>query len=139
MVKFNNRHGFSLLELLVTVTIIAVLTSIGVVSYSTVNKRSRDVKRKSDIEQLRSALEMYRSDQGQYPVDISSLVPAYIPVIPTQPNSTVDPYFYLATQNGTVYNVYCIGATLETITSGQITTCVPGTLPTVYNYGSKNP
>ena len=62
----HKRNGFSLIELMVSTTVIAILTVIGVVSYSSVNKRSRDVKRKSDIEQIRSALEMYRSDYGYY-------------------------------------------------------------------------
>ena len=61
------RRGFTLIEVLVAVTIIAILTSIGVVSYSSVNKRSRDAKRKGDVEQLRSALEMYRADNSYYP------------------------------------------------------------------------
>jgi general secretion pathway protein G len=132
-----HRRGFSLIELLVSVTIIAVLTTIAVVSYSSVNKRSRDVKRKSDIEQVRSALEMYRSDIGQYPAILDTLAPSYIPTIPKDPNDSS--YFYSPTQTNGIYNIYCIGALLETITSGQQTTCTAVTLPAQYNYGLKNP
>lgn len=60
-------NGFTLIEILVAATIIAVLTAIGVVSYTSINQRSRDAKRKSDLEQIRSALEMYRADNGHYP------------------------------------------------------------------------
>ena len=64
------KKGFTLIELLIAVSIIAILISIGVVSYGSVNKRSRDAKRKGDIEQLRSGLEMYRRIMGiiQIPV-----------------------------------------------------------------------
>jgi general secretion pathway protein G len=110
---------------------------IGVVSYSSVNKRSRDVKRKSDLEQIRSALEMYRSDQGQYPSpSLDALVSSsYMPAIPTDPNT--NSYYYQPIQNGTVYNAYCVCAKLETSTSTQSTCTV--TLPANCNYGLKNP
>lgn len=74
----HTSRGFSLVEILVTVTIIAVLTAVGVVSYSSVNKRSRDAKRKSDLEQIRSALEMYRVDTGNYPCNNTPLSPTYV-------------------------------------------------------------
>jgi len=60
-------QGFTFVELLVVVTIIAILTTIGVANYSVVNKKSRDNKRKADLEQIRAALEIYRSDVGSYP------------------------------------------------------------------------
>jgi len=61
------KGGFTLIEILVVATIVAVLSVIGVASYTSINKRSRDAKRKSDLEQVRSALEMYRVDTGHYP------------------------------------------------------------------------
>jgi len=63
------KKGFTLIELLVVSTIIIVLMSIGIVSYRGVQKKSRDAKRKSDLEQVRAALEMYRSDSddNSYP------------------------------------------------------------------------
>lgn len=137
------RKGFTLIELLVAVTIIAVLVSIGVVSYASVNKRSRDAKRKSDIEQMRSALEMYRADNESYPdpsgtgswTDASGLEiplePTYLPAIPSDPKSTQS-YRYKAT------NGYCLSATLETATS-ITNTCSGVSLETGYNYGVKSP
>jgi len=70
--KLKKVFGFTLIEVLVTATIIAVLTAAAAVSYSSVNKRSRDARRKSDIEQLRAALEQSRSDNGYYVMNYSS-------------------------------------------------------------------
>lgn len=65
--RLRSLWGFTLIELLISVSIIAILISIAVVQYSSVNKRSRDGKRKADLEQIRTALEMYRADKGEYP------------------------------------------------------------------------
>jgi general secretion pathway protein G len=156
MIMKTSRNGFTLLELLVTVTIIAVLTVIGVVSYSSVNKRSRDVKRKSDLEQIRSALEMYRADNAEYPSKGSGswtvahgttqapgleddLVPAYAPTIPNDPNQD-DAYRYIGIQTNNVYSSYCVCAWLETIGDGTPESTCTTSLPSqACNYGLKNP
>lgn len=141
------KNGFTLIEVLVAVTIIAVLVSIGVVSYGSVNKRSRDAKRKGDVEQLRSALEMYRSDNGYYPnagsgswTDASSLsttlVSMYLPGVPADPKST-QTYRYQATNfsSGNYYG-YCMSALLESEDPND--TCTPDTTNS-HNYGVKSP
>jgi general secretion pathway protein G len=86
--RINFNRGFTFIEILVVVTIIGVLASIGIVSYQSVNEKSRDNKRKADIESIRSALEMYRADNGNYPVSLSSLETDYIQNLPTPPKST---------------------------------------------------
>lgn len=60
-------RGFTMIELLVAATILAVLSAIGLVSFQSANIRARDGKRKADLEQARSGLELYRSDIGYYP------------------------------------------------------------------------
>jgi len=63
-----NKKGFTLIELLVAMTIIAVLSGLALVSYQGARESARDGKRKSDLEQIRSGLEMCRNDNGSYPV-----------------------------------------------------------------------
>ncbi|MBI2404699.1 prepilin-type N-terminal cleavage/methylation domain-containing protein [Candidatus Gottesmanbacteria bacterium] len=142
------KKGFTLIEVLVVATIIGVLTAVAVTSYTSVNKRSRDSKRRSDLEQLRSALEMYRSDNSYYPpVDVtgfgnvgdltSYLVPSYMPGIPSDPSTTQAYYYYATNQSGTNYYGYCLCAKLETIIS-PINTCSVS-LPAACNFGTKSP
>ncbi len=150
----NKQRGFTLLEVLVSATIIAVLTTIGLVSFSSVNKRSRDVKRKSDLEQIRSALEMFRSDNttypGEYPQFAASknafanasglsteLVSTYMPAIPSDPD-TDNSYYYEAISTGGQYTSYCVCAHLETIPAGTTqSTCA--SIHASCNYGLKSP
>lgn len=144
----KQKRGFTLLEILVSITIIAVLTAIGIVSYSSVNKRSRDVKRKSDLEQVRSALEMYRADNGEYPnigsgflnasgLDTDLVDSGYMPQVPDDPDSSEN-YYYDAIDTSGVFTGYCICADLETVTSGTESTCTVS-LPGNCDYGLKSP
>ncbi|MCL4359664.1 type II secretion system protein GspG [Patescibacteria group bacterium] len=140
--------GFTLIELLVVIAIITIIVSISLVSYSSITKRSRDAKRKADIQQMRAALEMYRTDNGSYPNTGSGswtnadslatpLVSAYLPEIPADPQSPTQVYRYEATSaSGGKYYGYCLSAFLET--ESPTNSCTPDPAYS-QNYGVKNP
>lgn len=67
----RSRHGFSMIELLVVATIMILLTTIALVSYRVATQNSRNAKRKTDLQTVRQALVLYRSDNGCYPADSS--------------------------------------------------------------------
>src|SRR3990167_4328185 len=48
-------------------TLIAILVTLGASSYTTDQRKGRDVQRKSDLKQVQSALEFYYSDHNVYP------------------------------------------------------------------------
>lgn len=60
--------GFTLVELMVIITIIAILAAISIGLFATIQKSGRDAKRKSDLAKIQSALEQYHADQNNYPV-----------------------------------------------------------------------
>lgn len=62
--------GFTFIELLVVITIIGIVFASGIVSYSSITTRSRDARRKADLESIRQSLEMCRSLTGIYPTSI---------------------------------------------------------------------
>lgn len=59
--------AFTLIELLVVATIIIVLATMGLVSYRTAVKNSHQAKCESDLQAIRQALVMYRSENSAYP------------------------------------------------------------------------
>lgn len=63
----RSRKAFTLIELLIVIAVIGILAGIVVFSVTGAQKKSRDNTRKTDIEQIKSALEMYKQANGAYP------------------------------------------------------------------------
>ncbi len=64
---FNNPKGFTLIELMVVISIIGVLSSVVLVAVNNVKNKARDSKRLSDVKSIQLALEMYYDKYGNYP------------------------------------------------------------------------
>lgn len=65
--KQEKSTGFSLLELLVVITIIMILAVIGLVAFGKITAKTRDLRRKSDLAAIQTAIEMYFSATNTYP------------------------------------------------------------------------
>jgi len=63
----NVQQGFTLIELLVVIVIIGILIGISLFGLSGARESGRDTRRKSDLETIRSGLELYKADCGYYP------------------------------------------------------------------------
>lgn len=109
--------GFTLIEILVVITIISILATVGTTSYTTLTKNSRDSRRKADLEEVRAALEMYKSNIGLYPNGIVTGNPiadptnTYLQKVPTDPSSYS--YNFAVTTTS-----YLLGAYLENEANG---------------------
>jgi len=68
------NKGFTLIELLVVVAIIGVLTAVLLVNLVGIRERGADTKKKSDLNQLKSALRLYYNDEQNYPEASSGLI-----------------------------------------------------------------
>lgn len=67
-----SARGFTLVELLVVVTIIAVLSAIGLTVYASAQKSGRIAKRIEDLSAIRTSLEVYYSANKAYPATFTS-------------------------------------------------------------------
>ena len=109
----NDKDGFTFIELLVTVTIMAVMMAVAIVSYSSTNVRSRDTKRKADLETIRSALEICRSYTGSYPASVNSNVTCSDGVVTLQA-TPIDPKTgEVYTYNRPTTTTYTLSTSLE--------------------------
>lgn len=73
MIKKNNK-GFSLIELLVVISIIGILLSVLVTNFMGARERAKDSQKVQDMSGLKNALRLYYNDNQAYPTPASNMV-----------------------------------------------------------------
>ena len=63
----KSTRGFTIVELLIVIVVIAILAAISIVAYNGIQKRGQDSKRLSDMNQLQKSIEIYYAANGVYP------------------------------------------------------------------------
>ena len=64
--EVKRTKGFTIVELLIVIVVIAVLAAITIVAYNGIQQRARDSQRKSDLSQIAKALHIYNVNNGNY-------------------------------------------------------------------------
>lgn len=78
--------GFSMIELLVVMTVIIVLASMGMVQYRNSVVRAREAVLKEDLFRMRDAIDQFYADKTKYPASLDELVSeGYLREIPVDP------------------------------------------------------
>jgi general secretion pathway protein G len=81
-----SSRGFTLIELMVVVSLIVVLASVGLITYRNSVTRGREAVLKENLYRMREAIDQFYVDKGKYPLDLSELASAgYIRAVPVDP------------------------------------------------------
>jgi len=84
--RLGAGRGFTLIELVVVVSIIVILAGIGMAQYSTAVKRSQEAVLKEDLFRMRDVIDQYYADKQRYPEALDALVTeGYLRQIPKDP------------------------------------------------------
>ena len=82
----KSRRGFTLLELMVVISIILILLSFAVPAYQQHIRKAREAVLKEDLYQMRSAIDQYSLDKLRAPQSLEDLVSAgYMREVPVDP------------------------------------------------------
>lgn len=117
------KKGFTLIEILVVMSIIGILAALTLTGFGAARKNARDTTRKSDLAQYKLALEGYSSNNiGLYPSNAwdsdsnsangifataGPLIPGYLPTRINDPtNTTVYHYHYYGAADGVTYKLF---------------------------------
>jgi type II secretion system protein G len=135
-------RGFTLIELMVVITIVAILAAIVYSNVGAASPKARNAERQADIRNLQTAIEQYKQKNGRYPTMgctpggdqissesdcsgnqayITGLAPEFITVLPKDARRGTNPgYSYVTNTDGTSYKVMALGTVeSETVTSAH--------------------
>ncbi len=133
------HKGFSLIELLVVISIMAILMSLAAISYTTANQRGRDAKRRADIESMQKGFEQYFAQNSTYDAvagctTMGASTTQFPAGLPRDPKNA-SPYTYSFQCSTTAY---CVCARLEATGSGNSTAAASSTTCSFASSGSTN-
>ena len=84
--RYRSGAGFTLIELMIVMSLIVILASIGLTLYTNSVIRAKESVLKEDLFRMRDAIDQYYADKGKYPVTLDSLVSEkYLRSIPVDP------------------------------------------------------
>jgi len=107
----KSKKGFTLIELMIVIAIIAILAAILVPNFLRARAQGQLTACKSNLKNIGTAMEMYSSDsQGRYPTNLSLITPNYLKTIPTCASAGVATYSYVRTTVPDAYTVSCSGS-----------------------------
>ena len=69
----KHRRGFTIIELLIVIVVIAILAAISIVAYNGIQTRAENSKTVNAVAAWTKALQMYKVDNGEYPSTYSCL------------------------------------------------------------------
>jgi general secretion pathway protein G len=82
----SGDSGFTIIELLVVMTLIVILASVGMTQYRNSRTSAAEAVLKEDLFRMRDAIDQYYADKGKWPADLPDLVSAgYIREVPKDP------------------------------------------------------
>lgn len=122
----QRQGGFTMIELLVSLAIIAMLFTAVIALVGGLKEKSRDSKRISDVREIGKALVLYADNNSKFPISVTDVIitgddaistllesEGAINEVPSDPTHPINPYTYRTDSSG---NTFILSFCLETDT-----------------------
>lgn len=105
---FKGRSGFTLIELMIVVSLVGILATLAIPSFRTATLKAREATLKRDLYIFRDSIDQFRADQGRYPSSLDELVEMdYLRAIPVDPfTQTSDTWVDIPSPEGSEGGVF---------------------------------
>jgi general secretion pathway protein G len=121
------ESGFTLIELIIVMTIIGLLAAIAIPSYINSVRKAREAVLREDLHTLRSAIDSYTVDKEQAPQGLDDLVQAgYLKSVPIDPMTTRTDT-WITSQSDTLTNISETQGGINDVHSGSQSLASDGT------------
>jgi len=118
---YRKEKGFTLIELMIVVIILAVLSGIAIPSYMSMTSKAKEAGTEAEMANIATALELYNADKDAYPATktftamkaVLETSPAYMNIVPTL-DKWGNNYIYSGTATGYTLTSYGKNGTLGT-------------------------
>jgi general secretion pathway protein G len=87
-------RGFTIVELLIVIVVIAILAAITIVAYNGIQDRARATALQSDLTNAKKKLILYQVDEGQYPASMSMLADVGVRVSKSVYDTSANNFYY---------------------------------------------
>jgi general secretion pathway protein G len=151
----QKEQGFTIVELLIVIVVIAILAAITIVSYNGIVNNARYTTYQADIAAVDKAIQLYYVDNGTYPFsgtmggntgasatsleNIPGLTPKYLNKAPTFPAGGVGYYVYIWTEGGADYKLVRLVNTASQLPNIEKSNARPDTYRTGRGWGTWSP
>ena len=113
----NNQRGFTIMELMIVMAVIAILVGIAIPSFRGMQTEAWKTQAEKDVTTLKIALEAYYKNHGSFPAEGAGYQSTLLSEVPPMFDQTLDdpfaaagtPYVYDLSDNGSYYVIYSIG------------------------------
>lgn len=133
----KSKHaGFTIVELLIVIVVIAILAAITIVAYSGISERADFSRQKENLFNVNKAIQLYYTDNGSYPVTgvgtwlgytsktndnfIPGLAPTYLGNTPQVGLTTQYPTFIYRSDTGSAYKLIYIVDSASTLNPSML-------------------
>ena len=114
--KPNTNQGFTIVELLIVIVVVAILAAISIATYTNINNRAYDSAIQSDLNQMSKTVKLFNAEHGRYPVYSEFISGLGFKISKTAYDTSVYNFYYCYAKDGNQFGIAIRSKSKQTFT-----------------------